>query len=1170
MAAGPGVGVVNAAERRRGSRSTPSPRGFGEIQGPRPGASGEPSRRAFWMAWLAAVAAFSVAALVAALAQAAEDAAKREAEQEPWLRIQAGGHTATVRALAFTPDGKRLCSAGLDKAVQVWNLTAVARDLRRTFLRERTIRWQVARGLRGSIYALAASPTEPLLALGGYGAMGSLGEILLVHPVEGHLVQVIEAHRQTICALAFSADGNWLGSSDAGGQIVVWRRGEWKPRTLYEPDAKTYDAPLANLIQQQPKLRPLAISGSEEVIVPACVGRLPDGPLGWKLQRVPLARPDAFRTLEAMHLGMVSALAATRDGRLAASADLAGRLYLWDLEAAALPTELKPGGVVLSLSFSPDGKTLAVGTAVDPKQQSSQLEIWDVASRTVRRSKPLADHVHACAISPDNKDVAYVGGQGHEVFVEALEASGGPVVLQGSGRRIWKVAFARADPPYRIAFGTTARERGFNDYADVDESFDPVALEPGVPNAVNPADWLEPDWCAGGWSARLQPDGTLQTYHRGAARGRVALDPRFEGRVRCCCWIADARGETFAIAVGCDLQNSVFVLRLVPEGTCPVLRHFRGHHDFVASVAVSRDLRYLASASADGTVNFWSLAELEQGAELCGRWGAEFVERGGALVAANVHPAGPLWGKGVRDGDALREIRWNDGPTMREERRPDAIRDQLRNLPWGTQVAFAFARQGEPQAPFQLLPAWRPLATLFVSRDRRWAFWTPQGYYDASINGDGLFGWQVNRGLHVLPDFFRADQFRKKLERPDVMERLLPAGSLEQAFEEARQKPPPQADRVLPEQIAATPRLEIVAPQPGQVVADHAATVRARILVPASGKLLEAKAFANGVSAAGPRLVRERVLPEARELTYDWVLRLPADPKNLIQVLVETDAPTQALGELLIERPAGIRPVRRPRLRILAAAIDQYADAAIQRLHFAVADAEAIAQTLREHSQGWYAVEKAVVLKNGQVTPQQWRKALDEVCAGLREQAGPDDLLVLFFAGHGIVDSQTQQYYFIGHKFRLEDLDKRQYAECISWKDFRSLAGIPCRRLILLDTCHAGAVQPLRSRNLKAGVRELGDDVMFTFAASAGHEKSAENPRWRHGAFTQSLLESLRGEAPSRPAPLVTLNDAVAYVQAAVRKLTNDRQNPVAAPDDLLPFTHLILAGGDDADRAGR
>jgi uncharacterized caspase-like protein len=177
----------------------------------------------------------------------------------------------------------------------------------------------------------------------------------------------------------------------------------------------------------------------------------------------------------------------------------------------------------------------------------------------------------------------------------------------------------------------------------------------------------------------------------------------------------------------------------------------------------------------------------------------------------------------------------------------------------------------------------------------------------------------------------------------------------------------------------------------------------------------------------------------------------------------------------------------------------------------------------------------------------------------LKEKSQPDDLLVLFFAGHGIVDSQSQQYYYVGHDFKLDDLEKRNYSGCISWSDFRLLADVPCRKLVLLDTCHSGAIQPLRSQNLKSAVRALQEDMVFTLAASAGSELSAEKKAWRHGAFTKSLLEVLDGKAGDATDPAVTLDEVVRYVRRAVPDLTGGRQNPTAAPDGLLPYMNLRL-----------
>ena len=287
---------------------------------------------------------------------------------------QCGGHTASVRALTFSPDGKRLCSGGLDKIVEVWNLSGVARDIRRSYLRERTIRWQVARGLRGSIFALAAAPSDGLLALGGYGAMGSLGEILLVHPIDGSLVKVLEGHRQTICSLSFSTDGNWLASSDAAGQSTLWRREGWQPRILYEADAKTYDAADGAADRGPTQAAADRLCRQQRGCSARQRGNSDGRQARMELQRMSVANPGGFQTLETLHVGMVTALAANPDGSLLASADLSGKLYVWDLKAGGPPQELRPQGTVLSLAFSSAGPILVAGTAVTAERKTSQLQ----------------------------------------------------------------------------------------------------------------------------------------------------------------------------------------------------------------------------------------------------------------------------------------------------------------------------------------------------------------------------------------------------------------------------------------------------------------------------------------------------------------------------------------------------------------------------------------------------------------------------------------------------------------------------------------------------------------------------------------------------------------------------------------------------------------------------
>jgi WD40 repeat protein len=1072
-------------------------------------------------------------------------------QEEPRLAINAGGHTAAVHALAFTPDSKRLCSAGLDKVVQVWNLDATTRDLRGAYLRERTIRWQIARGLRGSIFALACAPSDGLLALGGYGAMGSLGEILLVDPIQGTLAKVLNQHRQTVCSLCFSRDGAWLASMDSDGRAILWRRPDWKGSALYGTDQETYGADQARLIQKQPKLRPILILGDRYVVLPVFVGREADGRLRWQLQQVSLADRTKVRTYPTIHEGMVTALAAAADGSRLASADLAGNLYLWDLSSDDPRVERLPvDRTVGALSFSPDGRILAVGTAVGGSPPRAQLQVWDVPSRVVRSRVYLVDHSQAVAISPDGRRLAYVGGKDNQVFVQSLAASQPPVELRGQGRRVMKVAFAAEDPPYRIAFGTDVHERGFNDYGDLQESFDPEKLQPGE-GPIDASRWIAPDRWAGDWTARWQPGG-LQLYRGGAAQGKVALDTNLdEGSVRSYCWIPDREGKPFAIAVGTDRQNSIYVCRLVERGICPILRHFRGHNDYVTSVGVSRDARYLVSGSADNTISIWSLAGYERGAEIDGRWGVrlEVVDRprpgeaapggvgaagGTLLVVRAIDPAGPMYRKGLRQGDVITQIRWFDDPvkrTLREDAVPATIEESLRRMPWGTQVEIHYARNGAKQPGFLLVPAWQPVASLLVGDTGEWAFWTPEGYYDASVNGDTLFGWQVNRGLQVLPDYYRADQFRARLEQPRVMERLLPAGSLEEAFRQAAFQPRVEPHEALPRQIAATPRLTIVEPLCDVEVRGDTTRVLARIRVPSNRQVTRMRVYDNGVVATQQRLVAERQLETSRELTYEWKVPLPADDRHLIQLVVTTDEDATAISDLVIRRLQPRLP-RLPRLYILAAGINEYQDKRIPTLNYSASDARAFLKTLQQRAQGLYTVASATLLTNDQVTPEGWEQSLRQIKETLLREAVPDDLLVIFLAGHGIADLKTKQYYFIGHQFDLMNLKRGDWTGCISWKDFRILDDVPCRKLAILDTCHSGAIQEPRSRNLKEAVRALEDDVVFTLTATTGDQLAAENSEWGHGVFTKSLLEALDGQADTQGNRdgVVTLNEAARYV----------------------------------------
>lgn len=1115
----------------------------------------------------------------------AQDAAKLTVTQrdigrmgEPWLRLDTAGHTGTVQALAFLPDSHHLCSGGLDKIVQVWDLTALRnaqfRNIGRTFLRERTIRWEVSRGPRGSIYALSAAPNDGLLAIGGYGARAANGDILIVNPSDGKLIRVLVGHLHTICALAFTADGAALVSVDEVGETRLWQRKEWGSSILYRADAETYGSDQAKRIADLASLlgnfRPAVALGSNRFVMPVLMSG-PAKELSWQLQVIGLTAPRTARTLPQAHRLQVAALAATPDGKRLASSDRVGNIYLWNLGSNEPPARLQIKPFGRSLAFTPDGKQLVVGTAAGGATQKSQLQVWDVATRKLLRARDLVDHVHAVAVSSDGKRLAYVGGPRHEVFVEHLdEPQPRTAELHGWQRKVFRVAFAKQGPPYQVAFGATYhRTKDFVDDAKLNETFNPATGELTQGVDLDPDAWNTTQATSGNWQVQVSDNKlTIAMLEGNAPRGTIQLDGKWQGRARCYCWIPGQDGRPQALAIGTESQNGIYVYGVVDRGPCPLWRQFRGHQDYVTSVAVSPDGRYLASGAADGMVQFWSLSNFQNGLTMLGRWGAEFAERDGQLIVDKISMAGPLFRRGVREGDTITKIGWklHDGPGQ-EATAPRQILARLGDLTSDLQVTFEHERPTRQPKSFNLMSAWQPVASLFATDAGEWAYWTPEGYYDASANGHSLFGWQVNVNRERLPDYFRADQFRKTLERPEVLRQILNAGTIDDAFQLVTAQPH-VAEDTLVKQIAAAPKVEILSPRHGEVLPDRATKVQARVFIPSGGKILQSRAFASGVGSANPKIVavRDRLdeddpQSQTQEVTYEWDVALPSGPQHLIQVFVATTEQTAAFEQVLVEHAAqALQPAARPKLYVLAVGVGKYADPKIESLKYAVIDAQSIVCSLTRGAAGLYDVVDPVLLKDDQVTRSNWTETFSKFTSKLRTEARPDDLLIVFFAGHGEIDDRTQTYHFICHDAQRSSL--LDGTATISWNDFELLADIPCRKLALLDTCHSGAIQGVR-QEAKLAIRDFQENVIFTMAAAAGNEGSLESDDWGHGAFTKSVLDGLDGRADHSTDNLVTLNELVSYVGREVPALAKSAgylQHPTAAPKELLELVVLPMS----------
>jgi RNA polymerase sigma factor (sigma-70 family) len=278
--------------------------------------------------------------------------------------------------------------------------------------------WQqkaILKGSKGAIVAVAFAPDGKALAAGGgdHLYLWRLATEQLRFTLKGH-------GGNTVSSVAFSPDGKLVGvgawdmkvwSADTGEEVAFLGRQDmgrsWP--VAFAPDGKT----LATGYGPAVKLWDVAT---------------------WQ-ERASLAG----------HTREVNGLAFARDGKTLATAGSDGTVKLWDFATGKERTTLKlpkaaVNNVAFSVAFSPDGKTLAVGTG--GFRVPGEVVLWDVASakvRTVLKGHEL--QVTSVAFSPDGKTLA---SGSYDQTVRLWDVASGETLatLKGHPGEVQGVAFS--------------------------------------------------------------------------------------------------------------------------------------------------------------------------------------------------------------------------------------------------------------------------------------------------------------------------------------------------------------------------------------------------------------------------------------------------------------------------------------------------------------------------------------------------------------------------------------------------------------------------------------------------------------------------------------------------------------------------------------------------------
>lgn len=413
-----------------------------------------------------------------------------------------------------------------------------------------------------------------------------------------------------------------------------------------------------------------------------------------------------------------------------------------------------------------------------------------------------------------------------------------------------------------------------------------------------------------------------------------------------------------------------------------------------------------------------------------------------------------------------------------------------------------------------------------------WVVVTPQGRFDGSTQGSKhLVAWRV--GDRILA----ASQFYNEYSTPGLLAQVLSERVLE--------RPLPLAVPGMP------PSVRLIPPAGDRVVNLQ----RVQVAVEAKdegGGVAQVRLYHNGKLAGA----RSPVLGAEMKYKFDIML-LPAQDNVLRAVALGNNRLESAPDEVILRYEAP--PPPKPVMHVLAVGINDYGDGDLH-LDYAQPDAQALASFFQMHGNLFRTVN-VIPLLNEKATKAAIHGALEQ----LAQSANPEDVALLYFAGHGILVGQ--QFYFLPEDMRKgADLENavQTYGIPASELGDALLRVKAVKQLLILDACQSESALPSLARATFAtrglekpeerAVRMLAHaHGIYLIAASTAAQYAYEVPELGHGVFTYALLAGLgeSGEPQAlNPDGIVSVLSLINYVARAVPELMEkyhmgDPQTPV-------------------------